>query len=155
MGRKGAGRQGLELVADLPWPWGVGLAGASWWVLHWLAGSSALLPHVIGTVFQFIAPPLLLLMALVSWLRARKAVVLLASDRPASLKPSRSLRRRLQASVPGGAVSTRLGVWSSPTRISGMIVSTGSVRMNEGATRRQGSLYRTRRRDERAEENTR
>lgn len=77
MGRKGAGRQGLELVADLPWPWGVGLAGASWWVLHWLAGSSALLPHVIGTVFQFIAPPLLLLMALVSWLRARKAVVLL------------------------------------------------------------------------------
>lgn len=77
MGRNGAARQGLELVADLPWPWGVGFALASWWVLHWLAGSPALLPHAIGTVFQYIAPPLLLLMALISWLRARKAVALL------------------------------------------------------------------------------
>jgi ComEC/Rec2-related protein len=33
-----------------------------------------------------------------------EAVVLLASDRPASLKPSRALRQRLRASVPGGAV---------------------------------------------------
>ena len=77
MGRKGAARQGLELVAEIPWPWGVGFAVASWLGLHWLAGSATLLLQTIGTVFQWIAPPLLLLMALISWLRARRAARLL------------------------------------------------------------------------------
>ena len=77
MGKKGAARQGLDLVAELPWPWGVGFAIASWLALHSLAGSAALLSKAIGTVFQWTVPPILLLMALVSWLRARKAVALL------------------------------------------------------------------------------
>ena len=77
MGKKRTTRQGLDLVADLPWPWGVGFAIASWWALHMLAGSAALLSKAIGTVFQWIVPPLLLVAALVSWLRERKAVALL------------------------------------------------------------------------------
>ena len=92
MGKKGAARQGLDLVADLPWPWGVGFAVVSWLVLHWLAGSSALMPQAIGKVFQWIAPPLLLLMALVSWLRARKAVALLNTTLNAELLRALSWR---------------------------------------------------------------
>ena len=92
MGKKGAARQGLDLVADLPWPWGVGFAVASWLVLHWLAGSSALMPQAIGKVFQWIAPPLLLLMALVSWLRAREAVALLNTTLNAELLRALSWR---------------------------------------------------------------
>jgi restriction system protein len=77
MGKKGAARQGLDLVAELPWPWGVGFAIASWWALHSLAGSAALVSKAIGTVFQWIVPPLLLVAALASCLRARKSVALL------------------------------------------------------------------------------
>ena len=50
MGKKGAARQGLDVVAELPWPWGAGFAIASWWALHWLASSAALLSKAIGTL---------------------------------------------------------------------------------------------------------
>ena len=92
MGKKRTARQGLDLVADLPWPWGVGFAIASWWALHMLAGSAALLSKAIGTVFQWIVPPLLLVAALVSWLRARKAAALLNTTLDAELLRALSWR---------------------------------------------------------------
>ena len=92
MGKKRTARQGLDLVADLPWPWGVGSAIASWWALHMLASSAALLSKAIGNVFQWIVPPLLLVAALVSWLRARKAAALLNTTLDAELLRALSWR---------------------------------------------------------------
>ena len=77
MTRKGTARQGLELVATLPWPWGVGLAVVSWLVLRWFAAMPELMPHVVGTVLQWVIPPLLMVAALISWKRMRRATMLL------------------------------------------------------------------------------
>ena len=79
MARKGSARQALDIVARLPWPWGVGLAVLAWVVLHSLAGADAILFHAIGTVFQWIVPPLLLGAAASSYFRARKAAARFAS----------------------------------------------------------------------------
>lgn len=73
MARTGSAREALDVVARLPWPWGVGLAALAWGVLHQLAGADAILFHAVGTVFQWIVPPLLLGAAASSYFRFRKA----------------------------------------------------------------------------------
>ena len=79
MARKGSAREALDIVARLPWPWSVGLAALAWGVLHLLAGSEAILFHAIGTVFQYIVPPLLLGAAASSYFHSRKAAAQFAS----------------------------------------------------------------------------
>ena len=75
MARKGSAREALDIVAMLPWPWGVGLAALAWVMLHSLAGTDAILFHALGTMFQWIVPPLLLGAAATSYFRTRKAAV--------------------------------------------------------------------------------